>query len=199
MTGAGWQGSDRGGRKIWGMSFMKKKIWLCTIAVSFLIGGIGSQPAHSAELGKAARELSNAMFVDNLATPASRAMLVNSVKNYCLEIERRYPRNSPNEDIWLDTEIDASGDRMIRVMNSPEFGRRMAANFIIDCKGYASEYSENGKKVYGLIGLARNFVKFYPDAELYAKKNNMNVEDLGFGGLRLVTQFILMAALNESM
>lgn len=53
-----------------------------------------------------------------------------------------FPRNSPEEEAWLDKEIAGSGDLPTRAL-----GRRATANFTDDCRYYARSYREGNAQL----------------------------------------------------
>ena len=112
----------------------------------------------------------------NLDTQEGRLSLVKSVNQYCSELQKAYPTNSPAEDQWLSREIAGGGDRPYKVISTAEFGRRTAKVFIDECLR-SSEWAEKApdKTIY-LIVLTHVFAKYSGDAALYAKRNGVDAD-----------------------
>src|SRR3546814_7935996 len=73
--------------------------------------------------------------------------LVSATAEYCRDLDNAFPRNSPSEDVWLDREFSAGTDRSLRAMNSAEYSRRQAANFVSSCSTAAAAYSEGQRQL----------------------------------------------------
>ncbi len=133
---------------------------------------------------------------EQLKSPERRQSLAAKVKAYCEEIEDVYPRNSPAEEQWLDNEIKSGGDRVSRVLSSPEFGRRQAKLFTDGCMQWSLALEEHSDRSRYYVGLAYVFLKFSTDAEFLAKKNALNPENFGLSYIpRSVAEALLLAAL----
>lgn len=134
-----------------------------------------------------------------VATAEGRSQLVVAVREYCVEVEQDYPKNSPSEDQWLAGEIQGGGERVTRAIASPEMGRRMAASFTEDCATWSNAMERNPDNARNYVGLAHTFVRFMGDAEYFASKNGLDPERYAFGtALHATVETLLMAALIAS-
>src|SRR3546814_966799 len=86
-------------------------------------------------------------LLKSLATENGRSALVSATAEYCRDLDNAFPRNSPSEDVWLDREFSAGTDRSLRAMNSAEYSRRQAANFVSSCSTAAAAYSEGQRQL----------------------------------------------------
>jgi len=157
---------------------------------------LASSPA-SAETSRATQQLLRSALQFTAGSDGrERTALVQVASDYCAEVSKIYPRNSPAEEEWLRSESNGGENRVVRVLQSAELGRRFAANFTTQCKAYASAYSATVQRRTALIGLAYTFTQFERDASLYAHKNAVDGERYGFGFLSGVTEALLLAALT---
>jgi hypothetical protein len=143
------------------------------------------------------RLISASLPKSQFAKSQDRSALVQAVVDYCSEVGKVYPRNSPAEDEWLNAELLAGGSRTERALASAELGRRKAANFVTECHGFTSAY-HSGRRTFGMVGLAQAFNKFHIDAEFMAKKNRVNPDGVGLGLLTVALDGLLSAALYEA-
>ena len=78
--------------------------------------------AYSATQDKVSESLAFAAIdPDKLNTAAARGALASAAKAYCDTVRGAYPQNSPAEDNWLDSEVHAGGDRLMRAAGSEEW------------------------------------------------------------------------------
>lgn len=152
--------------------------------------------AQAADVSPVAKSLFVvAIHTEKLSTPAARYELVQASQSYCEEVERVYPRNSPAEEEWINTEMKGEEARVSRVMRSAELGRRVASVFVTSCKASVAGYASHKQRA--LTALAYTFLRFSRDANYFAEKNGVDGKQLGFGGLSLVVEGLLVAALAE--
>ena len=140
--------------------------------------------------------LRSALQLDAMSNDKDVAGLIRAVAAYCAEVSDVYPRNTPAEDQWLASEIKGGGNRLPRVFQSAELGRRVAANFTGECKSYVSAYARPSQRRVALVGLAYTFTRFERDAAFYAPKNGVDPKRFAFGSLSAAVEAILLAALK---
>lgn len=117
---------------------------------------------------------------DAFASAQSRDLLVDAADAYCREVRQAFPLNSPAEAAWLDEELRSKdNNRMMRAMDSAEYGRRIAEIFATDCIGFAAVYKAKGRSL-GLVGLGLAFSRFQY-AQWAAKKNGVAPDKFAFG------------------
>ncbi len=115
---------------------------------------------------------------DNFKSQKSRDELVEAAGNYCADIEKAMPRNSPAEERWLDAEIKGDWPRVERALISPEWRRRASATFVDDCKAFVSIYRMPGQETRALVGLALTYSRFGQEAVEAFKVNKVNADSL---------------------
>lgn len=147
---------------------------LCAFSSSAALGQTDDAPTKT---------LAVATLTQDVACPAGRLALVQAAACYCDSVGRVFPRNSPTEETWLSGELAAGGDRPARALMSAEFGRRHAAQFVDSCIQAARNYEGGDDKRRSILWIAYAFAGFGPDAEYYAKKNGVDVEQFAFGFL----------------
>ncbi len=169
-------------------------IRLLAVAILFT----GGSPASAEPLSSAAGALvTHAVDEKALKTELARKMLTARVKAYCEEIRGVFPRNSPAEDAWLKGEIEAGGERVTRVLSSPEWGRRQVNSFTDGCLRQTSALENLPENAKAYAGLGYIFARLGNDSGYYARRNNIDPEKFGFPlVVNLVTQSLLAAALS---
>lgn len=162
-----------------------------------LISLFSVAPAHAMELAPSASSLFEAASNrDALATEDGRSKLVTAVYNYCSDLDRAYPTNSPAEDQWLDGEVHGGGDRTTRALASAELGRRQANAFTKSCISI-SRLQKRPASARDFTALGFFFVQFMKDSAYYARKNNVNPEKYGFDIiLHSAVEALLWSSLN---
>ena len=113
---------------------------------------------------------------NKLSTQAGRLALARSVNQYCSELQKAYPTNSPSEEQWLDREIAGGGDRAYKVISTAEFGRRRAKIFLNECM-QSTEWAIKlpNKSIYFMV-LTHAFAKYSGDAAYYAKMDGVDAD-----------------------
>lgn len=111
-----------------------------------------------------------------LTTEEGRLTLITSVNQYCSELQKAYPTNSPSEEQWLDREITGGGSRAFNVISTAEFGRRSAKIFIDECLRSSEWAVKAPNKTIYFIVLAHAFIKYSGDAAVYAKRNGVDAD-----------------------
>jgi len=133
---------------------------------------------------------------NKLSTQEGRLSLAGSVNQYCSELQKAYPTNSPSEEQWLDREIAGGGDRAYKVISTAEFGRRTAKIFLDECirsSEWAIKFPD--KTIYFIV-LTHSFAKYSGDATLYAKRNDVDVEKFSLEfAPRMATEALAYAAM----
>ena len=133
---------------------------------------------------------------NKLATQAGRLSLARSVNQYCSELQKAYPTNSPSEEQWLDREIAGGGDRAYKVLSTSELGRRRAKIFLDECM-QSSEWAIKSpdKSIYFMV-LTHAFVKYSGDAAFYAKMDGVDAESFALEFVpRSATEALAYAAI----
>lgn len=169
------------------------------LALFAALVGIASD-APCAQASSATRDLLQ-VTLDNdaLSSLPGRKRLIAAVGAYCAEVRALYPRNSPAEDQWLASEVTGGGDRPERAVASAEFGRRRTALFVDGCARWKAEFEIDPSHGRAFIGLAYTFVRLIDDSTFYARKNNIDPDQLGFPfALRSGAEALLLAALLSS-
>jgi hypothetical protein len=132
-----------------------------------------------------------------LSSAPGRLALVRAARDYCNDLGRAYPRNSPDEDAWLRQEIAGEGDRPERAIRSAELGRSMAANFVQSCIQGATAYETSPDKRGALLVMALAFARFR-DAKYYGDKNGVDSDAFALDFLPIATvEALLTGALQE--
>lgn len=143
--------------------------------ISILLAFSFPHAVHAGGPDLSVRELYIAHLpADGFTSRASRDTLVRAAGKYCASFGRKMPRNSPAEDQWLLAEIGGDGDRPERALRSPEWGRRMAANFLSGCEAFVNAYWIPGQETKALVGLAWTFSRFESDAEKAMRDNRVD-------------------------
>ncbi len=145
-----------------------------------------------------ALELAKVAFMkSDLESLAGRTKLVSAVREYCSEIERVYPQNSPAEEQWLRNELRGGGDRFIRALASAEWGRSEAKLFTDQCGKWSAAFEGEPDRPRYYVGLAYEFMRFDGDAENFARMNNIDPEEFNFGvTLSSTSEALVLAALS---
>ncbi|MGN6689785.1 MAG: hypothetical protein ACTHJU_02450 [Sphingopyxis sp.] len=132
-----------------------------------------------------------------LATAGGRSDLVSAAADYCNDLDKAFPRNSPTEDAWLDREFAAGTERLLRATNSAEFSRRQAAIFISSCLSASAAYND-GRRQLGLNLLVYAFARFDGDAAVHARRNSIAPEDYELPLMSVMLEGLAFAALTEA-
>jgi hypothetical protein len=132
---------------------------------------------------------------DQFESAETRASLIESALAYCRDVRSVFPRSSPAEKAWIDGEMNGSGDRMIRLLQTAEWGRLQAENFVDGCISFAELGKSQPWDVRAYIGLAFSFSKFRPYAEGAARQNGVDPDRFGFSYLGTKDLSFLRAAL----
>src|SRR3546814_497718 len=136
-------------------------------------------------------------LLKSLATENGRSALVSATAEYCRDLDNAFPRNSPSEDVRLDREFSAGTDRSLRAMNSAEYSRRQAANFVSSCSTAAAAYSE-GQRQFGLSLMVYAFARFDGDAAVHAQRNSIAADEYGLPIMSVFVDGLAYAALKEA-
>ncbi len=167
---------------------------LAHLAIGNAFGAEWSEPAN--------RLITQAITSqDKMDEAGVRSTLVRNVAAYCSEVDRSFPRNSPADEAWLNSEMKGDSNRAIRALGSPQRGRQKARTFVTECQGFANTYlsgTYKDKRV-SMIGLALTFSRFDDDAKLYGDQNGVDGKKLGFELLSPVTDSLIYAAFMEAM
>lgn len=167
-------------------------------SLAYLIAMVfAANAAHSSSPTEATRLLTR-FNLDNGMPPGSaegRKALTLAIKNYCNEIDRIYPRNTPQEDQWLDNEIAGEAERLMRAASSAEYGRRLARNFTAGCVKMTGNIEREPNRPFNYIALAWEFSRFTSDAAFFARKNKIDPDMYGFGVTTSSTVVTLLAQL----
>lgn len=145
----------------------------------------------------ASAPLTSALDRKALATEGGRSALVSATAEYCRDLDRAFPRNSPSEDAWLDREFAAGVERSLRAINSAEFSRRQAADFVTSCLLASDAYNE-GRSQLGLNLLVYAFTRFDGDAAVHAQRNSISPDDYDLRIMSVILEGLALAALNEA-
>lgn len=169
---------------------MIAKITLAGLVMMFPLPAVGQAGPATATL------VGVALDQEALKTLLGRKALITAVGGYCTEIANVFPRNSPDEDRWLDGEVRGEGSRSERILRSAELGRRKASNLVASCATWLAEINKNPESIRSFIGLSYTFLIFSDDSDYFAKQNGLNADRLGLPFVpRAVTQALLFAAL----
>lgn len=159
--------------------------------VGLLIAGGPVMAQSNKEIEPLARSV---VLPSDLHLEENRLQIVKAFATYCAALQNQFPTNSPAENAWLDTEINAGGERVMRVLRSSEFGRRSAANFTNQCLSATSVYLDNEQvrpqSVFFLIGA---IARFAPDLPQQAAANGLDPERWGFS----IVQSVGIGTLSE--
>lgn len=141
--------------------------------------------------------LTSALNQKALIAANNRSALVSAAADFCNDLDRAFPRNSPSEDAWLDREFAAGTERLLRATNSAEFSRRQAAIFISSCLSASSAYND-GRRQLGLNLLVYAFARFNGDAAVHARRNSIAPEDYNLPLMSVMLEGLAFAALTEA-
>ena len=141
--------------------------------------------------------LTLALNQKSLTAANNRSALVAAAADYCNDLDRIFPRNSPTEDAWLDREFAAGTERLLRATNSAEFSRRQAAIFISSCLSASDAYND-GRRQLGLNLLVYALARFDGDAAIHAQRNSIAPEDYNLPIMSVILEGISFAALTEA-
>jgi len=122
------------------------------------------------------------VFFEEFEQTDKREGLIRALQAYCAGLERVFPKNSPSEEAWLSGEMQSSDyGRITRVVESAEWGRRMASNFLVTCSGFTDNYLKfPEQRTVSLFVLIEATAKFHGDAPIYARKNGVDPDRWGF-------------------
>ena len=138
---------------------------------------------------------------DDVSKPEFRKSVVAALSDYCISLERAFPKNSPLEEQWLENELAGDGQRFERAVNSPEMGRRQAHYFVEQCRMATQTYLQpNGNKTQSIFMLIYAISRFEPDnASRWAQRNGLD-PNWGFyvlsGSIRKLS--LMGAAMTQS-
>lgn len=141
--------------------------------------------------------LTSALSQKALTAANNRSALVSAAADYCNDLDRVFPRNSPTEDAWLDREFAAGTERFLRATNSAEYSRRQAAIFISSCLSASAAYSD-GRRQLGLNMLVYAFARFDGDAAIHAQRNSISPDDYALNIMSVMLEGLAYAALTEA-
>lgn len=167
---------------------------LAHLAIGNAFGAERSEPVN--------RLITQAITSEEKMDQASvRSTLVRNVAAYCSEVDRSFPRNSPADEAWLNSEMRGDSNRVIRALGSSQRGRQKARTFVTECQSFANMYLSGnlGDKRVSMIGLALAFSRFDDDAKIYGDQNGVDGKKLGFELLSPVTDSLIYAAFMEAM
>jgi hypothetical protein len=113
------------------MKFKSTLTALVLIAVVF-------SPASTALAIEGTFESLTRAFVSKEVGPNWRRGYSTALRLYCADVAAKVPRNTPNEDLWVQKEMmdsvsDASQQRQNRLENSKEYSRYIVRNTLDKC------------------------------------------------------------------
>lgn len=166
------------------------------VAVAFCVA---LQPVSASAKARPAASalLTSALDRKAMATEGGRSALVSATANYCNDLDKAFPRNSPSEDAWLDREFAAGTERLFRAINSAEYSRRQAAEFVSSCLAASAAYRE-GRRQLGLNLLVYAFARFDGDAAVHAQRNSVAPDDYALPIMSVPLEGLAFAALAEA-
>lgn len=156
--------------------------WLLKFVVmfGFLASALQAQTRNMRPEVRVLAELS--LFAKEYEKPEARDQLVRALNSYCIALDKAFPKNSPAEEAWISGEF-ASKDstRILRVVDSPEWGRRMASEFTESCLSLTGNFFSNpDQRIVSLFALIQAVARFHGDAATYARKNKLDPDNWGF-------------------
>jgi hypothetical protein len=142
-----------------------KKLAALVLALCWGLGctAADAEPAVTAEASTLQNVLNAKRATDSTNDPKWRVSLASALYRYCESVLVQVPRNTPQEDRWVDDEIRDLGDlalkpldqriiapdhslsweqRMTRVENSLEFARHYMRKVFSDCSSIARSLTE---------------------------------------------------------
>ena len=137
----------------------------------------------SAAFAQASDEVKNLLLASDktgeMENAEVRKDLLDSAEAYCVAIEHEFPKNSPTEDEWLNSELRGTGNRACNAIASVEMVRRMAANLTGECLFFVNMARLEPNSAKGFIGLAIAFDK--ADGNLHQRAEEIGVDPEKFG------------------
>lgn len=179
------------------MTHMQTRLHVAMLALVGLSIYMQPETASAKARSTTSALVTSALDLKSLATANARSALVSTAAEYCRDLDSAFPRNSPSEDVWLDREFAAGTDRSLRAMDSAEFSRRQAANFVSSCLSAAAAYNE-GQRQFGLSLMVYAFVRFDGDAAIHAQRNSIAADEYGLPIMSIFVDGLAYAALKEA-
>jgi hypothetical protein len=173
---------------------------ITTVSVTGSVAQNNKRPAMDEVINFASRPESD-------YTADVRAQFAQTIANYCQEILKVLPTNTPTEDAWvISEEKTGNGAKIQRLINSKEYGRSALKNTFSECKDTTTmlieiqQWPKRGTETFSrleageFIQLALNFNTFL---EPYSSKIELNKDvkfALGDLQLHVVRTGLLRAA-----
>src|SRR5262245_41611607 len=80
---------------------------------------------------------------DSIDNNLDRPRLARLILDYCTDVLRALPRNSPREDTWVNEEAQSGNwDRMKRAIESVEMARQIVVNSFTACAAHSSSLTK---------------------------------------------------------
>lgn len=179
------------------MTQMPMRLYVAMFALAILSICMKSEIALAKSRPATSAMITSTLDFKALATSNGRSALLSNAAEYCRDLDRAFPRNSPSEDEWLDREFAAGTDRTLRAMNSAEFSRRQAAILVSSCLLAATTYHE-GQRQVGLSLMVYAFARFDGDAAIHAQRNSIAADEYGLSLMSVFVDGLAYAALKEA-
>jgi hypothetical protein len=131
----------------------------------------------------------------------NRIEFVLSINKYCKHINFIFPRNSPDDEKWLNEEINGSFDRKLKAFDSVQYYRDKIKWFTFECLSNSEDYEKKTQKekVGGLIGLISSFSKIsHSDSIKISELMKINNDQSGFFMSNQIMRTIIIAASAEN-
>lgn len=179
---------------------MRGLSWSILFAV---VGILSSASAQSqAQLPTVRAVLALAVRPDADLSAPGRMRFGKALSAFCREVSAALPTNTPREADWVSAETNtADGDRLGRLVRTPEYSRFRLASDFAEClektaKLEAAQAARSLKdEAFWFASLSATFNNDR-DIALHARQANVSVEKLGIDWISTIRYRITIAALR---
>jgi hypothetical protein len=157
-------------------------IGLLRFIISALVLAIGI-PAASADNDNPYRESFKLLLLEESLGHPDRVKIAQGIGGFCRSLADAIPTLSPREQEWLDTELEASGQRFSAALSSPEASKSVTSRAANNCATLAEALRERLASDTESARRSEAVLWAYLAVELLSQNFEMHIDNLTSRGI----------------